>query len=156
MTAAADRKAASKSHENCWVARSAGLWGSTIMTMSSVREIDAIVLAIGPRATSNWYLVARRFAAPVNIRSMLRAASSKSCDSRSRSIVCQPPPSGLNSRAEWNACEIAQAGVFEKQPKQIEMQQVGKFDGQPHRAVGRARLKSKHEPLEAVRFHRHD
>jgi hypothetical protein len=35
------------------------------------------------------------------------------------------------------------------------MQQVGKFDGQPHRAVMRAWLKSQHEPLEAVRFPGH-
>src|SRR5674476_912989 len=74
MTAAADRKAACNSHENCWVERSAGLKGSTIMTISSVRETDAKVLAIGPRTTSNWDLVGRRLAASVNIRSMLRAA----------------------------------------------------------------------------------
>ena len=57
---------------------------------------------------------------------------------------------------EGNACQVKQAGVFEEQPQQIEMQQIGKFDGQPHRAVMRARLKSQHEPLEAVRFPGHD
>ena len=100
MTAPAERKAACKSQMNCWVARSAGLSGSTIMTMSSVREIDEIVSAMGPRTSSNWYRVVRCLAASVNIRSMLRAASSKSRDSRSRSIACQPPPSGLSSRAK--------------------------------------------------------
>jgi hypothetical protein len=58
------------------------------------------------------------------------------------------------------ACEgdfrqIAQAGVFEEKSKQIEMQQVRKFHGKLHRAVGRARLQSKHKPFEAVRLLRH-
>ncbi len=56
---------------------------------------------------------------------------------------------------EGNAGEIAQAGVFQEQPEQIEMQQIGKFDGELHRAVVRARLKSQHEPPEAVRFAGH-
>ena len=56
---------------------------------------------------------------------------------------------------EGNACEVEQAGVFEEQPQQIEMKQVGKVDGQPHRAVMRAGLKSQHNPLEAVRFPGH-
>ena len=57
---------------------------------------------------------------------------------------------------EGNARQVTQAGIFQEKPKQIEMEQVRKFDGQLHRAVMRARLKSQHEPLEAVRFLRHD
>ena len=143
------------SHENCWVARSAGLMGSTIMTMSSVRETDAIVSAVGPRATSNWHLVARRFAA---LREHSFDAAGGKFEVVRQPIEIDRMPTAAERpelARKGNACEIAQAGVFEEQPEQIEMQQVGKFDGKPHRAIGRARLKSKHEAPEAVRFYRH-
>ena len=119
------------------------------------RETEAKVLAIGPRATSNWYPVGRRFAAPTNFA--FDAACGKFEVVRQPiEIDCMPATAERPEFArEGNARQVAQAGVFEEQPQQIEMKQVGKFDGQPHRAIMRARLKSQHEPLEAVRFLRH-
>ena len=38
---------------------------------------------------------------------------------------------------ERNTREVEQAAVFEEQPKQIKMKQVGKFDGQPHTFIVR-------------------
>jgi hypothetical protein len=45
---------------------------------------------------------------------------------------------------KWEVCEIVQAGVFEKKPEQLKMEEVGKFDGKPHGLIGRAWLESKH------------
>ena len=137
------------------MARSAGLWGSTIMTMSSLRETDAKVSA--SRSPGDLELVSGGKTLCRAHELSFDAAGGKFEVVRQPIEIDRMPaaPERPELAREGNACEVKQAGVFEEQPQQIEMQQIGKFDGQPHRAVMCARLKSQHEPLEAVRFPGH-
>ncbi len=124
--------------------------------MSPVRATEE--RSLGQRSSNDLELVSGGEAFCRAHKLSLDAACSKFEVTRQPIEVDRLPAAAERSELaqEGNACQVTQTGVFEEQPKKIEMKQVGKVDGQPHRAVMRARLQSQHEPPEALRFLRHD